>query len=408
MFSPLSPGSAFFLPHGTRIYNNLVNFIKKQYSRFGYSEVISPNIFKNTLWKTSGHWTHYKEDMFFLEKEGTNEEATLHSHHGGCCGPSDPESGDEDSEGMGLKPMNCPAHCLIFASGKHSFRDLPLRYADFSALHRNEASGALRGLTRLRRFCQDDAHIFCTKEQIPTEIANCIEFLRTVYSALKFEYRVVISTRPANFIGEISLWDEAEKSLESCLVSSGIPFTLNPGDGAFYGPKIDVMVRDALSREHQCGTIQLDFQLPRRFQLSYTDSKGEEETPVIIHRAMFGSIERMMAILTEHNAGKWPFWMSPRQIMICTVSEKCNDYAKSLQEKIAANNFYVDINTDGEKIEKKIRMAQMQQYNYILVVGLREMEEGTVNVRTRDNVVHGSKQIDELMDEWKQMVEKHD
>lgn len=274
-------------------------------------------------------------DNFLVE---TDAQPANQSCHVGCSHGGEEET-EEDTSGMGLKPMNCPAHCLMFGSSKHSWRDLPIRFADFSALHRNEASGALRGLTRLRRFCQvpvsslpvwlfqDDAHIFCRTDQIESEISNCIEFLRAVYGALKFEYRytfcryhthaslrVVISTRPENFIGEIALWDEAEKSLETCLGNNGIPFTLNPGDGAFYGPKIDVMVRDALSREHQCGTIQLDFQLPLRFRLSYTDATGSAQTPVIIHRAMFGSIERMMAILAEHNGGKWPFWLSPRQV----------------------------------------------------------------------------------------------
>eukprot|EP01126_Amoeba_proteus_P049082 TRINITY_DN5717_c0_g1_i6.p1 TRINITY_DN5717_c0_g1~~TRINITY_DN5717_c0_g1_i6.p1 ORF type:complete len:701 (-),score=122.00 TRINITY_DN5717_c0_g1_i6:51-2153(-) len=392
IFSHMSPGGVFFLPHGTRIYNKLVDFIREMYVRFGYSEVITPNLFKNDLWKISGHWDHYKDDMFFVQ-EGQGIPS---------CSIEDP------SYDLGLKPMNCPGHCLIFQSSPTSWRDLPIRLADFSALHRNEASGALKGLTRLRRFCQDDAHIFCRVDQISLEISNSIQFLKFVYDTLGFDYRVVISTRPQSFLGEISQWECAEKSLETCLQENNIQFSVNPGDGAFYGPKIDVMVRDALMREHQCGTIQLDFQLPKRFGLNFTNFEGNSETPVMIHRAIFGSIERMMGILMEHVAGRWPLWLSPRQVVICTVSDTCTEFAKNIQQIIKTENFYVDLNLEGETIQKKIRVAQQAKYNYILVLGNKEVQEGKVNVRTRDNVVHGTKTIHEFIQELKMKVKNYE
>jgi len=256
-----------------------------------------------------------------------------------------------------LKPMNCPGHCLMFAHRTRSYRELPIRFADFGVLHRNELSGSLTGLTRVRRFQQDDAHIFCTHDMIKSEIKSCLEFMQNVYGIFGFEFTLELSTRPKeNFLGEIEIWDKAEKALEESLNDFGKPWKLNPGDGAFYGPKIDIHIQDALKRSHQCATIQLDFNLPERFSLEYQAGEGEGghmKRPVIIHRAILGSVERMIANLTEHFAGKWPFWLSPRQVIVLPVSEKFNDYAIQVQKQIHENNFYVDVELSDKKLQKK-------------------------------------------------------
>eukprot|EP00834_Sanchytrium_tribonematis_P000841 NODE_17_length_48642_cov_1.199349.p5 type:complete len:565 gc:universal NODE_17_length_48642_cov_1.199349:1659-3353(+) len=277
MFNEYSPGSAFFLPHGTRVYNKLVDFIKLQYRERGFEEVVTPNVYNTKLWETSGHWQNYQENMF---------------------------SFDVEKEKFALKPMNCPGHCLMFKYRDRSYRELPLRLADFGVLHRNEYSGALSGLTRVRRFQQDDAHIFCTVAQIKQEMIGCLEFLQKVYGIFGFTFELKLSTRPEKYLGEIETWNEAENLLKTALDEFGKTWTLNEGDGAFYGPKIDITVRDALQRAHQCATIQLDFQLPQRFGLEYRSENGMDR-PVMIHRAILGSVERMFAILLEHFGGKW-------------------------------------------------------------------------------------------------------
>eukprot|EP00835_Amoeboradix_gromovi_P000351 NODE_12_length_45166_cov_0.552511.p6 type:complete len:565 gc:universal NODE_12_length_45166_cov_0.552511:27322-25628(-) len=277
MFHEYSPGSAFFLPHGTRVYNKLVDYMKEQYRKRGFHEVITPNMYNTRLWETSGHWMNYQENMF---------------------------SFDVEKEKFALKPMNCPGHCLMFKNRDRSYRELPLRLADFGVLHRNEFSGALSGLTRVRRFCQDDAHIFCTINQIKQEMLGCLDFLKEVYGVFGFKFDLRLSTRPEKYLGEVETWNEAEKLLQSALDEFGNPWTINEGDGAFYGPKIDITVKDALNRSHQCATIQLDFQLPQRFGLEYRSETGLDR-PVMIHRAILGSVERMFAVLLEHYAGKW-------------------------------------------------------------------------------------------------------
>jgi threonyl-tRNA synthetase len=368
-FHPVSPGSCFFLPHGARIYNKLIEFIRSEYRKRGFTEVVTPNTYMSDLWITSGHWQKYKENMFIFK-----------------C---------EDQE-FGLKPMNCPGHCLMFSHRLRSYRELPIRFADFGVLHRNELSGALTGLTRVRRFQQDDAHIFCSTDQIKSEIEGALDFMSHVYGIFGFEFNLELSTRPENFIGEIEMWNKAEKELAEVLddwkLKTGKSWKLNPGDGAFYGPKIDIHIFDALKRSHQCATIQLDFQLPIRFNLEYVESNENTiARPVIIHRAILGSVERMIAILIEHTAGKWPFWLSPRQVAIVPVSEKYNDYANEVKQKIHDAGFYVDSELSDKSLAKKIRELQLAQYNYILVVGEKEKEKKTVNVRTRDNIVHGTK-----------------
>lgn len=362
-FHELSPGSCFFTPRGAHIYNSLLQFIREEYRKRGFQEVVTPNVYNTRLWQTSGHWQHYAENMFSFEVE---------------------------KEKYALKPMNCPGHCLMFNHTSRSWRELPLRMADFGVLHRNELSGALTGLTRVRRFQQDDAHIFCAPESIESEMQGCLEFLSSVYETFGFEFQLRLSTRPEKFLGEVALWDKAEEQLKASLDAYGQPWELNPGDGAFYGPKIDITVTDALRRHHQCATIQLDFQLPERFDLNFVSESGEKRRPVIIHRAILGSVERMIAILTESFGGKWPFWLSPRQAMVVPVAPPFDNYALEVRDILHAAGLQVDADTDaGDTLNKKIRNAQLEQYNFILVVGEREATARTLNVRTRDNKVHG-------------------
>ncbi|XP_024357785.1 threonine--tRNA ligase, mitochondrial 1 isoform X1 [Physcomitrium patens] len=370
-FHELSPGSCFFLPHGARIYNKLQAFIRDEYRKRGYEEVVSPNMFNMQLWETSGHAANYKDNMFTFEVE---------------------------KQEFGLKPMNCPGHCLIFDHRVRSYRELPLRLADFGVLHRNELSGALSGLTRVRRFQQDDAHIFCMESQLLTEVKGALDFLEFAYGVFGFTFELELSTRPEKYLGEIETWNRAEKALEAALNAFGKPWQINEADGAFYGPKIDITVFDALKRKFQCATIQLDFQLPIRFNLSYsTEDEAKREKPVIIHRAILGSVERMFAILLEHYAGKWPFWLSPRQCIVCPVSEKFTHYAVEVRDAINAAGYFCEADVTDRKLQKKIREAQLAQFNYILVVGEEETSKKQVNIRTRDNVVHGTKSVTELL-----------
>ncbi|KAH8661362.1 putative threonyl-tRNA synthetase, cytoplasmic [Tricladium varicosporioides] len=400
-FHELSPGSAMWLPHGTRIYNTLQEFLRNEYWKRGYNEVITPNMYNSELWKTSGHWDYYKDDMFTF--------------------------GVEEKDVFALKPMNCPGHCLMFDHRERSHRELPWRVADFGVLHRNEASGALSGLTRVRRFQQDDAHIFCREDQIEDEITSLFDFLQTVYGAFGFTFKMKLSTRPEKFMGKRETWDMAEAKLESALnlfcKSGGVPWELNEGDGAFYGPKIDITISDCLRRDWQCATIQLDFQLPQNFGLEYMTSemvtKSKEEgselapkkekveapaaeagakkervykpltpgcaRPVMIHRAIAGSIERFTAILTEHFGGKWPFWLSPRQILVIPVGVGFFDYAKEVQTIFKGQKMFVDVDLSGNTLQKKVRTGQLAQYNFIFVVGDQEMKGREVNVRNRDD-----------------------
>nr|XP_039248388.1 threonine--tRNA ligase 1, cytoplasmic-like isoform X1 [Styela clava] len=378
-FHELSPGSCFFLPRGAHIYNTLIDFIKSEYRKRGFTEVVSPNIYNSKLWLTSGHWQHYQDNMF---------------------------SFDVEKETFALKPMNCPGHCLMFSHRNRSWRELPMRYADFGVLHRNELSGALTGLTRVRRFQQDDAHIFARHDQIKDEIKSSLDFLKAVYDSFGFTFKLFLSTRPEKYLGEIEMWNFAEKQLEESLNESGYPWKLNPADGAFYGPKIDIQIMDALRRPHQCATIQLDFQLPQRFNLTYVTGEGAEKThPVIIHRAILGSVERMIAILTENYGGKWPLWLSPRQVMVLAVSSKFDEYAVSVRNELHKSGFQADMEMDpGLTLNKKIRNAQLEQYNFILVVGEKEMTNKTVNIRTRDNKVHGEHTLEHTINRLRELV----
>ncbi|XP_036399389.1 threonine--tRNA ligase 1, cytoplasmic-like [Megalops cyprinoides] len=371
-FHDLSPGSCFFLPRGAYLYNTLTEFIREEYWRRGFQEVASPNIYNSKLWETSGHWQHYSENMFSFAVE---------------------------QDIFALKPMNCPGHCLMFSHRPRSWRELPLRLADFGVLHRNELSGTLTGLTRVRRFQQDDAHIFCTMEQIESEMKGCLDFLRCIYAVFGFTFQLHLSTRPEKYLGDITIWDQAEKQLENSLNEFGEPWKLNPGDGAFYGPKIDIKIKDAIGRYHQCATIQLDFQLPIRFGLTFVGKDGDDKArPVIIHRAILGSVERMIAILTENYGGKWPLWLSPRQVMLVPVNPACEEYAKKVCKQFVEAGFMADADLDSScLLNKKIRNAQLAQYNFILVVGEKEKLTNGVNVRTRDNKVHGELSVAEVL-----------
>lgn len=369
-FNELSPGSCFFLPHGTRIYNSLLELMRTEYAKRGYQEVISPNMYNKKLWETSGHWQNYKEGMFEL---------------------------DVDKEKWGLKPMNCPGHCLIFDSRDRSYKELPIRMAEFGVIHRNEASGALTGLTRVRRFVQDDTHVFCMPTQIEDEIAAIFDFMKAIYGIFGFEFRLELSTRPDNYLGDLETWNTAEAQLTNALNKfyNG-KWELNPGDGAFYGPKIDVTISDALKRSFQCATIQLDFQLPNRFNLRYRAADDNEMTadkapsrPVMIHRAILGSLERFIAIITEHFGGKWPFWLNPRQVLVVPVAVPYQAYASEVAEKLNSLGIFTDVDNGENTLNKKIRNGELAQYNFILVVGQAELDSRSVNVRNRDDV--GSK-----------------
>ncbi|CAB4289846.1 unnamed protein product [Prunus armeniaca] len=379
-FDPVSPGSCFFLPKGARIYNKLMEFIKHQYRDRGYEEVISPNLYNMKLWETSGHAEKYKDNMFSVEIE---------------------------KQDFGLKPMNCPGHCVMFQHRNRSYKELPLRMADFGVLHRNEASGALTGLTRVRRFQQDDAHIFCRESQVKDEVRGVLEFIEYTYNIFGFTFKLKLSTMPESHMGDLATWKKAEAALKEALIEFGKPWEVNEGDGAFYGPKIDITVSDALSRDHQLATLQLDFQLPDRFKLYYSaeGEDGKMERPVMIHRAVLGSVERMLAVLLEHYKGKWPFWLSPRQAIVCPVSHTALPYALQVRDQIHQAGYYVDVDTSDKTIQKKVRQAQIAQYNYILVVGGEEVQNGQVSVRVRDKGDVTVMSMESLLQHFKDQVE---
>jgi len=366
VFDPLSAGSCFWLPRGALIYNRLMDFIRSEYRKRGFKEVVTPNIFNSELWKTSGHWQHYSDDMFTFKVE---------------------------KDDWAMKPMNCPSHCVIFRSRQRSYKELPLRYADFGVLHRNELSGALSGLTRVRRFQQDDAHIFCAVEQIEHEVEKALRFFKYVYDTFGFTFELNLSTRPEKYLGKVEEWDKAESMLTNALNhfcdEHGQKWELNPGDGAFYGPKIDIKILDALKRRHQLATVQLDFQLPQRFGLKF-NRDNKEETPVMIHRAILGSLERCVAILTESFGGKWPLWLSPRQVKVVPIGKDHMEYAREVANKFYAAGLEAEADADvADTFNKRIRNAQIEQWNFILVVGSKEKDDATVAVRTRDTQQHG-------------------
>jgi threonyl-tRNA synthetase len=377
-FHPEAPATPFFLPDGACLYNRLVQYIRELYGKYGYDEVITPQILECDLWHRSGHYDHYKDNMYFTEVEGRE---------------------------FAVKPMNCPTHCLIYGEELRSYRDLPLRFADFGRLHRYERSGAVHGLTRVRSFCQDDAHIYCAPEQMHDETRGVIRMIRDTHGAFGFtETRVYLSTRPEKSIGSDEMWSRAEQSLREALDAESIPYDVNPGDGAFYGPKIDFCVLDAMKREWQLSTAQLDFSMPERFGLTYIDSSGQPARPVMIHRAILGSLERFIGILVEHTAGAFPLWLAPRQVRFVTVTDRQNDYAAAAAETLRARGLRATADLRNEKLGFKIREAQQSRVPVIAVVGDREVEQGTVAPRLRDGSQIETMTLDRFAD-W--LVERN-
>jgi threonyl-tRNA synthetase len=376
-FHAYAPGAAFWLGKGTTLYNTLANYMRDVLFPAGYSEVKTPLIYNKALWETSGHWQHYRENMFLVEGRADND----------------------DSSSMAVKAMNCPGHMLVFGSETRSYRDLPLRLHEQTPLHRNEASGVLAGLTRVRQFSQDDAHCFVMESQIGDEVERLLNLVKRVYADFGLTYSVKLSTRPAQFLGERSTWDNAEAGLTRALQAAGVTYSVDEGDGAFYGPKIDFDVTDAIGRKWQCATIQLDYQMPQRFDLKYVGPDNQEHRPVVIHRAIFGSFERYIAMLIEHYAGAFPLWMAPVQIQILPLADRHLEWAETVRTRLAAAGFRVQVDGRVEKIGYKIREAQLQKVPYMLVMGDREAAEGTVAVRNRTTGDLGAKPLEAFMED---------
>ncbi len=363
-FSELSPGSPFFTSLGTFIYNRLQNFLREKYKEYDYEEVISPQIYAEELFKKSGHTLHFKENMY----EISNEERPSY-----------------------LKPMNCPGHCILYKKDKRSYRDLPWRVADFGRLHRNELTGALQGLTRVRSFCQDDAHIFCRLDQLSKEIQNGVKMLEDIYQILGLnDYEICLSTRPKNRMGDDKLWDQAEEALRESLNVLKIPFTENPGDGAFYGPKLDINVRDSFDRLWQLGTFQCDFNLPEVFDLTYVNEKDKEKRPVMVHRAILGSLERFIGVYLEHERGRLPLWLCPIQVIVLPLTDKENKFSQEIQKELAQNGIICKIDLRSEKLSYKIRQSQQAQIPYMIIIGKNEIKSESISVRLREGTVLNS------------------
>ena len=378
MFSEEGPGFPFFLPNGMVLKNLLMDYWREIHVPAGYKEILTPQVLNRHLWETSGHWDHYKQNMYTT---------TI------------------DDEIYCLKPMNCPGSTIVFSSESRSYRDMPLRLAEFGVVHRHERSGTLHGLFRVRCFTQDDSHIYVTPDQVKDEISNIVKIIDKVYKQFGFKYHVELSTRPKDSMGSDEDWENATNGLKEAIESMQIPFVVNEGDGAFYGPKLDFHLEDSIGRTWQCGTIQLDFQLPQRFGLEYVGSDGQKHTPIIIHRVVFGSVERFMGILIEHYAGKFPTWLAPVQVKVLSVSEKSRDYAKQVADRLSEAGIRVVNDARDEKIGYKIREAQLDRVPYMLVIGEKEAESGTmVAVRSRDKGDMGSMMLAEFIAFIKQHI----
>lgn len=370
-FAEEGPGFPFFLPKGVILKNTLIDFWRKLHYEAGYVEVETPIMLNKKLWETSGHWYHYKENMYTSMIDG---------------------------EEFALKPMNCPGGMLVYKSEAHSYRDFPMRVGELGRVHRHELSGALHGLMRVRAFTQDDAHIFMLPDQIKSEIKGVVELIDKVYSKFGFKYHVELSTRPEDSMGSDEEWNLAEDSLKGALEELNLDFIVNEGDGAFYGPKIDFHLEDSIGRTWQCGTIQLDFQLPQRFELEYVGSDGEKHRPIVIHRVIFGSIERFIGILIEHFAGKFPTWLAPVQVKVLPISDKFNDYSEQIKNELEKNGIRVEMDYRNEKIGYKIREARNERVPYIIVIGEKEENEKKISLRSRKNGDEGSLELKELID----------
>lgn len=385
-FHQWAPGAAFWLDKGTRLYNTLAHYMREVLFPAGYVEVKTPLLYNKALWERSGHWKHYRENMFLIDP--------------GLNGPA----GDDAGEMMSMKPMNCPGHFLTYASQAHSYRELPIRFYEQTPLHRNEASGVLSGLTRVRQFSQDDAHCFVMPEQIGEEVERLIRLVQRVYGDFGLSFTAKLSTRPEEFLGELATWDRAEADLKAALERAGMGYAINAADGAFYGPKIDFDVTDAIGRKWQCATIQLDYMQPENFDLKYTGADNTEHRPVVIHRAIFGSFERFIAILIEHYAGAFPLWLAPIQATVLPISDRHLDYARSVRDGLEAAGLRADLDDRQEKIGYKIREAQLQKVPYMLVVGDRESAEHTVSVRTRTGGDQGASSVSDFLGKAKDEI----
>ena len=371
-FDPIAPASPFFLPKGAVVMNSLINYVKELYEKYGYQEVMTPQIFNTDLWKKSGHLEAYAENMYFV---------------------------DVDDREFGVKPMNCPAAAMLYQADSRSYRDLPLRWADFGRLHRNERSGVTQGLFRVRSMVQDDAHIFCTFDQISSEISSFLEMLDEAYAALGFEkYQFELSLRPDKRVGSDEMWEQAETILTELLDTAGQEYTTEAGEGAFYGPKIDIFVPDALGRDWQLGTVQLDFSLPDRFDLEYAAEDGTRKRPVVIHRAMYGTLERFLGVLIEHLAGTFPLWMAPVQAVVVPIADRHNEFCHEIGTKLSAAGLRVEVDDSNDRMNSKIRQAQLQKVPYMLVVGDREIEAGAAAVRIRTGEDLGAIPVGEVVD----------
>jgi threonyl-tRNA synthetase len=373
------PGFPFFHPKGMVLRNILENFWREEHVKAGYGEIKTPTILSESLWHQSGHWDHYKENMYLTKIDG---------------------------EDYAIKPMNCPGSILVYKSKMHSYRDFPFRWGELGLVHRHELSGALHGLMRVRSFTQDDAHLFILPSQIKEELIKVIELADYIYGVFGFKYHIELSTRPENSMGSEEQWEIATNGLIEALEEKEIKYILNEGDGAFYGPKIDFQLEDAIGRTWQCGTIQLDFQMPERFDMTYIDKDNEKKRPVMLHRTIYGSMERFMGILIEHYAGRFPVWIAPVQAIVLPISDKFNDYAKEVEQQLRDKGIRVEMDDRTEKIGYKIREAQLQQIPYMLVVGEKEVEERLVSIRSRDEGDQGQMKIDELVSKIVKEVEE--
>jgi len=376
-FHQWAPGATFWLDKGTTLYNTLANYMRHVLFPAGYVELKTPLVYNKALWETSGHWQHYRQNMFIIETE---------------------------NEQMAMKAMNCPGHMLVFGSEMRSYKDLPLRFHEQTPLHRNEASGVLTGLTRVRQFSQDDAHCFVTEEQITSEVEALLRLVQRVYGDFGLQFEAKLSTRPAEFLGESATWDHAEASLKQALANSGQVYTINEGDGAFYGPKIDFDITDAIGRKWQCATIQLDYQMPDRFGLRYIGADNAEHMPVVIHRAIFGSLERFIALLIEHYAGAFPLWLAPVQVAVLPIADRHLEYARAVLARLTIAGLAAQLDDRQEKIGYKIREAQLQKIPYMLVAGDREAAEGTISVRHRTQGDIGSQRLEEFLEHAQQEI----
>lgn len=375
--SEYAPGMPFYMPNGLILKNELISFWRKVHTEANYLEVETPSAMNRKLWEYSGHWNHYKQNMYDFVK---------------------------DEEEFAIKPMNCPGGMLYYKHNIHSYKELPLRVAEMGKVHRHEASGTLHGLFRVRAFTQDDAHIFLTFDQIEDEVKNILQLVEKVYSIFGLSYHLELSTMPENHIGEVEEWRNAEEALKNVLVHIGKDFVINEGDGAFYGPKIDIHIKDAIGRTWQCGTIQLDMQMPKRFELDYIDSNGEKQQPIILHRVIYGSIDRFIGILIENFAGAFPLWISPVQVSVINVSEGNLDYAQKVEQQLKAQGIRVQLDDRNDKINKKIRDAQVNKINYMLIVGDKEKEDNTVSVRHRKHGDIGVMSIDAFVAKVKEEI----